>query len=309
MPDDWVNIAGGNALAGSFRPSYDLMFAPNNVVGLSLVNPTGTTAASVAFTAAGSTATTLVLNTTAFLATGSVVTVGTSTTAQAVTVLSGTAIAISPGLTAAPAAGTQVFLLAGVPFEGPYSLVDIPGFTGSTGGGAAISNLGTASQTRDTTQGDGTVDWWDAPMPPANISVAIRGTGFIKQVIKSDVYYLGTPNSTAQIYPNPYYVSNIPESPYLPANAAGGGFLWNSWGSDGPYTAGAWRARSAQPVLRLLRPRILRPAVAARAPTPSGSLPSLVRTALVSAKPCPATTRLNWPTSAAPMATRRSLAT
>ena len=44
MPDDWVNIAGGNVLAGSFRPSYDLMFAPNNTVGLSLLKPTGLTA-------------------------------------------------------------------------------------------------------------------------------------------------------------------------------------------------------------------------------------------------------------------------
>ena len=110
---------------------------------------------------------------------------------QTVTGLVRTAITISPGLAAAPAAGTPVFLLAGVPFEGPYSLVDIPGFTGNTGIGAALSNLGTAAQTRDTTQGDGVVDWWDAPMPPANISVAIRGTGFIKQVIKSDVYYIG----------------------------------------------------------------------------------------------------------------------
>ena len=46
MPDDWVNIAGGNVLAGSFRPSYDLMFGPNNA-GLSLLTPTGLTATSV----------------------------------------------------------------------------------------------------------------------------------------------------------------------------------------------------------------------------------------------------------------------
>ena len=102
-----------------------------------------------------------------------------------------TAIRISPGLAAAPAAGTAVFLLSGIPFEGPYSLVDIPGFSGNTGIGAALSNLGTTALFRDTTQGDGVVDWWDAPMPPANISVGIRGTGFIHQVLKSDVYYIG----------------------------------------------------------------------------------------------------------------------
>ena len=55
-----------------------------------------------------------------------------------------------------------VFLVQGVPFEGPYSLVDIPGFSANTGSGAAISNLG-GVQTRDTTQGDGTIDWWCLP--------------------------------------------------------------------------------------------------------------------------------------------------
>jgi hypothetical protein len=78
-------------------------------------------------------------------------------------------------------------------------------------------------------------------MPPADVSVAIRGTGFIKQVIKSDVYYLGTANSTAQVYPNPFYVSNIPDSPFISANAAGGGYIWDSWGNDGPQAAaGIW---------------------------------------------------------------------
>jgi len=86
-------------------------------------------------------------------------------------------------------------------------------------------------------------------MPPAPVSVAIRGTGFIKQVTKSDVYYLGTPNTTLQVYPNPYYITNIPESPFIPAVVAGGGFLWNSWGNDGPGGNGQGVYRFWEPVL------------------------------------------------------------
>jgi hypothetical protein len=251
MPDDWVNIAGGSALAGAFRPSYDLMFAPNNASGLALTTTNGVTSQFISVTVAGSgtgasAASPLKVAGTQGLIVGSTITVGTSTTTRTVTALSGTTIIMNPALTAAPAAGTAVFLVSAVPFEGPYSLIDIPGFAANNGGvaGGALSNEGLSVYTRDTTQGDGVIDWWDAPMPPANISVALRGTGFLKQVIKSDVYYIGTPNTAAvglggtQIYPNPYYLSNIPESPYLPAVAAGGGYLWNSWGSDGPNSVG-----------------------------------------------------------------------
>jgi Domain of unknown function DUF11 len=241
MPDDWVNIAGGAALANSFRPSYDLMFAPNNVSGLSLASPTGTLAniltLTIATPAGGAATSTTVfyVASAANLTVGQIIVVGT--TPVTITAIAGNKITVT-ALGAAPAAFTPVLLSLGIPFEGPYSLIDIPGFSTLTGIGAALSNLGTAALFRDTTQGDGVVDWWDAPMPPANITVRIRGTGFIHQVFKSTVYYLGTPLSTAQLYPNPYYVSNIPESPYLPAVAAGGGFLWNSWGNDGPNTIG-----------------------------------------------------------------------
>ena len=222
MPDDWVNIAGGNALAGSFRPSYDLMFAPNNTVGLALTSPTGTVAASVALTAAaGSAATTVInVNTTGAFGVGSLITIGTSTCVLQVTAInSGTQFVVTGAIPRALAlsAGSGGWF-AGLPYLGNsvrrpvqprrHSWLLRP----NTGPGAAISNNGGA-QTRDTTQGDFVVDWWDAPMPPANISVAIRGTGFIHQVIKSDVYYLGTANTTGQIFPNPYYVSNVPESP------------------------------------------------------------------------------------------------
>jgi hypothetical protein len=154
-------------------------------------------------------------------------------------------------LAAAPAAGTGVFLPSGVPFEGPYSTIDIPGLWAQGFGGAALSNLTDfIGRIRDTTLGDGDVDWFDAPMPSTHVSVAIRGTGFLKEVLKDEVYYLGTPNNSAlQIYTNPYYITNIPGSPFIPAVVAGGGYLWNSWGLDGPGGNGQGVYRFWQPVL------------------------------------------------------------
>lgn len=253
MPDDWATLAGG--ANSSFRPSFDLMFAPSNT-GMALTSPSGnllTTQLGVALTGSGTgaapnnspTAPTaaspiLVTSSTGFYV-GQQIWVGPYTsTILAITPISGVGYGIfltTPIV--APVAGTPIYgASGGVPFEGPYSLIDIQGLASNNGGnaGAALSNIaGTAnSATRDTTQGDGTVDWWDAPMPSANISVAIRGTGFIKQVIKSDVYYLGAANSTAQTYPNPYYISNIPASPFIPAAVAGSHYLWDSWGPDGP---------------------------------------------------------------------------
>src|SRR5450759_1929845 len=97
---------------------------------------------------------------------------------------------------------------------------------------------------RQTAKSDGVVDMWDAPMPPSEVSVAIRGTGDIKQVLKEFVYYTGVPNTLpigsggTQGFPNPYYYSNIPATPYQAAEAAGGGFIWDSWGTDGPNVTG-----------------------------------------------------------------------
>jgi len=283
MPDDWANIAGGSALASAFRPSYDLMFAPNSVAGFALGHPTGTTnnqvlpgnqIAAVAATSTGkgngfgvpTTNLPIVVTTKAFMTTNQVVFIGTtlaqicaiSPTSNSITVRpilqQGNAGACqaypltSPGLAAAPAAGTPIYAaLPATPFIGPYSLVDQPGFAILPGSyGSAFENDGngvvTAALWRDTTQGDGVVDWWDAPMPPAEMAVTISGTGFLKQVLKEQVYYTGNPVSAAvalggtQAYPNPYYYQNIPASPYLPAVVSGGGYTWDSWGGDGPFT-------------------------------------------------------------------------
>jgi hypothetical protein len=161
----------------------------------------------------------------------------------------GTGLVVSSPLGSAPAAGTGVFLLTTVPFEGPYSTIDIVGLAAQGFGGAALSNFVVGS-IRDTALDDGDVDWFDAPMPSTHVSVALRGTGFLKEVLKDEVYYLGTPNNAAQqIYTNPYYITNIPGSPFIPAVVAGGGYLWNSWCLDGPGGNGQGVYRFWQPVL------------------------------------------------------------
>jgi hypothetical protein len=150
-------------------------------------------------------------------------------------VLRGTACFLDvavPTTAAAHAAGAIVTIVtdSGVPFEGPYSLLDLP----ALGQSAALSNLDD-NNVRDTIFKDGDVDMWDAPMPPSLVTVDIRGAGFIREVFKEDVYYLGPADSPAsQIFPNPFYIVNIPDSPFIPAVVAGGGYIWDSWGNDGP---------------------------------------------------------------------------
>lgn len=265
MPDDWALLAGGPAdpadgsdavgTAEQFRPYYDLLFAPNNKAGLFLVTPLGDLQqVATVVTAPGFVNGTaqFAVNSVSNLAVGSVVFIGSSQrTITNITALLdgngntvGVAITLNAALSGVPANGTPIFLVT-VPFEGPYSLIDIPGLAGAGKGGAAASNVpGGLSPIRDTILADGDVDMWDAPMPPAAISVKIRGTGFIKAVYKEDVYYVGTPNSAAQVYTNPFYYSNIPDSSLIPASVAGGGYFWDSWGPDGPAAAGGLYASS-----------------------------------------------------------------
>jgi uncharacterized repeat protein (TIGR01451 family) len=271
MPNDWALLAGGpkdpddgtdaTGTAEQFRPYYDLMIAPNNARGLALLSPTGVGAVEAALTIANAanTASGFVVTETQNLVPGvSRVFIGSSTVVYTITSRSSTSgpgfVTISPALAAAPAANTPLFLITGVPFEGPYSLIDVadlspagPELAGAGQGSAALSNIDT-NNVRDTIWQDGDVDMWDAPMPPSLVSVKIRGTGVLKQVIKSDVYYLGTPNTAAQVYPNPFYVSNIPDSPFIPAVQAGGGYDWDSWGLDGPGGAGQQHYTFWQPV-------------------------------------------------------------
>lgn len=254
MPNDWPLLAGGPdgeeayGTAEQFRPYYDIMIAPNNVRNLALADPAGV-ASIGAYVATGNTGTgapavagppavpasPILVDSCANLAANTPVSI--SGLSRTVVSCSSNQLILNSGLTSAPAAGTPIVVLSGVPFIGPYSALDIVGLTGSGFGTTAPTTLPVilpgAATVRDTAWRDFDVDWWDAPMPPAPVSVALRGTGFIKQVIKSDVYYLGTPNSTSQVYPNPYYWTEIPESPFISAVAAGGGYMWDSWGTNG----------------------------------------------------------------------------
>lgn len=254
MPDDWALLAGGpadnadgsNAIgtAEQFRPYYDIMIDPDPAKngGRALASTSGLGLTQVALVAAGntgvgSTTSPIIVTTCASLQAGDNILVGA--TSKTVSACTGTALVISAPFTTPPAAGTPIFETSGVPFIGPYSALDIVGLSQDGFGTTAPTSLAPFT-VRDTAWRDGDVDWWDAPMPPALVSVALRGTGFIKEVLKDEVYYLGTPNTAAvaaggtQIYPNPYYWSEIPESPAISAVAAGGGYFWDSFGTNGP---------------------------------------------------------------------------
>lgn len=254
MPDDWPLLAGGpgdpedgsdaKGIAEAYRPEFDIMIAPNNVVGKALDVPEGTGGAIyttiTALTAAvDATSTTIKVASTTGMVAGMILRIDNEDM-TIITVVSSTTLTVDRGNfgtgPAAHAAGAIVsyYSASGVPFEGPYSLLDIP----ALGASAALSNWDT-NNVRDTMWSDGDVDMWDAPMPPSLLTFDIRGAGWIKQTWKQDVYYLGTANSTAgQTYPNPFYIMNIPDSPFIPAVVAGGGYFWDSWGLDGPGGAG-----------------------------------------------------------------------
>jgi hypothetical protein len=255
MPDDWDLLAGGPhgeevyGTAESFRPEYDIMFAPNNLSGIALSSPAGTGYDAITTVGASTVAcpngtSWFKVTSGAYIVKGlAVIRLGTDTTDYTVSTAnfglgcSNTSY-IKVGVTGnpllyVPVAGTIVYLKVGVPFEGPYSLLDIPNLSSQGAGGAAPSGVPGSTSIRDTILQDGDVDWWDAPMPPALITARIRGAGFIKQVLKQDVYYIGTADSTAQNYPNAFYYSDIPDSPFIAPVVAGGGYLWDTWGPDG----------------------------------------------------------------------------
>jgi hypothetical protein len=266
LPDDWAILAGGPAdkhedndfdegpgTAEEFRPYYDLMIDPNNAQGLALATPIGGLTNIAATVLAGNTgdpnsATRFRVSSTAFLSVGAFIQLPTVGVLQPLAAggvacvaggftqigaIAGGYITVTTPLCFTPPVDAPIYL-ATVPFEGPLSLIDLPGFNT----GAAPSNL-VPGAIRDTTFKDFDVDKWDAPMPQAPVSVKIRGAGFIKQVLKQDVYYIGTANNFAsQKFPNPYYIANVPAEPWLSAISAGGGFLWDSWALDGPGGAG-----------------------------------------------------------------------
>ena len=203
-------------------------------------------------TGVGSTTSPILVNSCAALSDGLNVTFGTSTTVRTV----GTPGCVDNKLVltaasqfatgTAPAAGTAIFAASGVPFEGPYSLIDIPGLSLNGFGGAALSDFGTRTTSATPSTWTATSTGGTPRCLRPRSAVKLRGTGFIKQVYKYDVYYNGTANTASvanagtQTFPNPYLHPDIPDSPFIPAVAAGGGYLWDTWGNDGPGGLRRW---------------------------------------------------------------------
>ncbi|MFN8508735.1 MAG: IPT/TIG domain-containing protein, partial [Dehalococcoidia bacterium] len=265
MPDDWAVLAGGppdnadgspaTGTAETFRPYYDIMFGPNNAPGMTLGGIFGLNRVTVARVVAdpANTASTFRVTSTSNIVPGEAIFIGPPFVLTPVlSIASGPPrVTLTGPLGSVPAANAEIAVPHGglTTFEGPFSTLDTVVGGGNTptagslasstvSGGAAPSNVPGASATRDTALGDGDINWWDAPMPPALVSVKIRGSGYLKQVRKQDVYYGGT---ALRNYPNPYYVTNIPGSPFIPATVPGGGYYWDSWGDDGPVSeSGAW---------------------------------------------------------------------
>lgn len=100
-----------------------------------------------------------------------------------------------------------------------------------------------------------TVNEWDAPMPPAQISFGITngGPGFLGEVNKTGLYaivFAETANANGtcpdfaytfvsangdcelEIDPNPFYAEAIPASPLIPPITNNGGYLWNTWATS-----------------------------------------------------------------------------
>ena len=83
---------------------------------------------------------------------------------------------------------------------------------------------------------NGTLNEWDAPMPPALVSFGVTsGPGKLDQVDKSALYSIpllgadGKPNGNS-IFPDPFYAEAIPASPIIPPLINDGGYavghLW-----------------------------------------------------------------------------------
>jgi hypothetical protein len=86
---------------------------------------------------------------------------------------------------------------------------------------------------------NGTLNWADAPMPPAQISFAVSGgAGFLNQVNKTGLYNIPTVGGDSVIYPNPFYTEAIPASPLIPPLANNGGYFWDTWGFSFGTTVG-----------------------------------------------------------------------
>lgn len=107
-----------------------------------------------------------------------------------------------------------------------------------------------------------TLNQWDAPMPPAQVSFGITsGPGYLQEANKQGIYNIpflskaapdasgvcpaGTTGNGApatacivRLYPDPFYGEAIPASPLIPPIINNGGYLWNTWGFTSGTTVG-----------------------------------------------------------------------
>jgi len=144
----------------------------------------------------------------------------------------------------------------------PFPLFNTPAGASVIGGvtGGAACPTGVASPCLAPVNPDstylpnGTLNEWDAPMPPAQVSFGITGgPGFLGEVNKTGLYQIrfntgaGAPcpqgytlapiaaavaSQTCQLEldPNPFYAEAIPASPLIPPVTNNGGYLFNSFG-------------------------------------------------------------------------------
>jgi hypothetical protein len=136
--------------------------------------------------------------------------------------------------------------------------------SGSWGLAPAAGNFSLASiSTNSTYLPNGTLNEWDAPMPPAQVSFGItNGPGFLNQVNKTGLYALSIPTAAGvpasgvcpagttanaspptacltATYPNPFYAEAIPASPLIPPVTNNGGYLWDTFGFRAGTTIGS----------------------------------------------------------------------
>jgi hypothetical protein len=129
-------------------------------------------------------------------------------------------------------------LIAEFPVIGPYSTLD--NYT------PYVNDDPIPKLDRKTIIRNGKLNWWDSPMPPAKIMFEVTdGAGFFKDTDKADVYYQWVntisehpPVNDGIVYTNPFYMTMIPASPFIPPFVNNGGYDWDSWDwvtDDGPY--------------------------------------------------------------------------
>ncbi len=199
MPDDWELLAG--VLAETYRPNYDIMFAPDSGFSCSTTDSAGDLDTNRDVDAENCTS-----------AGGQGAAAAGTTTLTHAHVQGPFSLLDNPGTFLGP----DLFFTPYVGSLAPYN--PVMGW---------VKDPPLLFLFRNTILPDGDVDLWDAPMPPALVYFNLAGSGFIKGAPKANVYSTGT---------NPFYTSNIPAEPWITMlNSDGEGYRINSWAAGAPY--------------------------------------------------------------------------